>query len=113
MHATAIIDTGMSDHYFTPATPLHHIDSTMPPTTICTATGKTKTSTAAARSCTGYLIPGYTNNLLSIGTLWGNDCTAALDKHQLIVQVKEGNTILNSLCKNQEHSFGVESVFHG
>jgi hypothetical protein len=41
-HSTAIIDTGASDHYFTPNAPVVDIDSNAPKTTIRTATGEAR-----------------------------------------------------------------------
>ena len=48
-HATAIADTGASDHYFTSAAPLLHINPSAPRTTIRTATGESQLSTATAQ----------------------------------------------------------------
>ncbi len=67
--------------------------------------GRNKNSTALARfalpehlpaaACTGHIIPGFTNNHISLGKLCDNGCTAALDKHQLIVRDGAGHTILH------------------
>ena len=46
-HTTAIIDTGASNHYFTTTAPLLGINMAVPPTTIRTATGKSRTSMAS------------------------------------------------------------------
>ena len=43
---------------------------------------------------TGYIIPTFQNNLLSLGKLCDADCTAHLDKHRLLVRDKVGNPIL-------------------
>jgi hypothetical protein len=104
-HATAIIDTGASDHYFTPSAPVVNIDPNAPKTTIRTSTGEARTSTGAAvlaipgipllRACTGHIIPGFTTNLLSLGKLCEADCTAYIDKHKLEVNNKEGHKILH------------------
>ena len=42
----------------------------------------------------GHIIPGFTNNLLSLGKLCDADCTAHLDKHSLLVNDKFGKPIL-------------------
>ncbi len=103
-HTTAIADTGASDHYFTDKAPLLHVDTTAPTTTIRTATGEFKTSTGTAvlaipslpsiRARSGHIIPGFTNNLLSLRKLCDDDCTAYLDKNILEVKNKQGTTIL-------------------
>ena len=48
-----------------------------------------------AAACTGHIIPGFTNNLISLGKLCDNGCTATLDKHHLIVRDGAGHTILH------------------
>ena len=47
------------------------------------------------RASTGHIIPGFTNNLLSLGKLCDEDCSAHLDKHKLEVLDKHGNKILH------------------
>ena len=104
-HAAAIVDTGASDHYFTTAAHVQHINTTPPPVTICTATGKIKTFTATAQfdlpgslppeACTGHIIPGFTNNLVSLGKLCDNGCTAIIDKHTVTVKDHAGQPILH------------------
>ena len=42
----------------------------------------------------GHIIPGFTNNLLSLGKLCDADCTAHLDKHSLLVNDKFGKPVL-------------------
>jgi hypothetical protein len=69
------------------------------------ATGEARTSTGAAvlaipgipsrHARTGHIIPGFTNNLLSLGKLCDADCTAYIDKHKLEVHNKEGHKILH------------------
>jgi|APFre7841882793_1041355.scaffolds.fasta_scaffold02758_3 hypothetical protein len=44
---------------------------------------------------TGHIIPGFTNNLLRLGKLCDADCTAHLNKHNLVVQDHLGKTILH------------------
>ena len=51
--------------------------------------------TLAAR--TGHIIPGLTNNLLSLGKLCDADCSVYLDKHELIVHNKMGKQILKGI----------------
>ena len=102
---TAIADTGASDHYFTPRAPLLSINDRAPPTTIRTATGEIQTSTGAAvlaiptiptlLARSGHIMPGFTNNLLSLGKLCDADCTATIDKHQLEVHDKYGQKVLH------------------
>ena len=110
-NTTAIINTGASNHYFTPDAPLSCIDSTAPSTNIRTATGETKTSTAFAcfalpthiptAACTGHIIPGFTNNLTSLGKLCDNGCTgASLDKQNLWVRDNSGRVILHGKRKS-------------
>ncbi len=101
---TAIADTGATDHYFMTTAPLTDINPDAPRTTIRTATGEQCTSTARAQLAipaipseaarTGHIIPGLTNNLLSLGKLCDAGCTAQLDKHMLHVHNKHGNLIL-------------------
>ena len=101
---TAIADTGATDHYFTSAAPLTNINPAAPRTTIRTATGEQCTSTATAQVAipaipteaarTGHIIPGLTNNLLSLGKLCDAGCTAHLNKHMLRVHDKHGSLIL-------------------
>ena len=98
------MDTGATDHYFTPHAPLFAINTTAPPITIRTATGEYKTSSGAAvlaiptlpslRARTGHIIPGFTTNLISLGKLCDEDCTATIDKHHLMVRDKQGDTIM-------------------
>ena len=42
----------------------------------------------------GHIIPGFTNNLLSLGKLCDADCTAHLNKHTLLVNDKFGKPVL-------------------
>ena len=67
------------------------------PTTIQTATGETKTLTALAQLAIPNLPTEHarTGQLLSLGKLCDNDCTAHLDKHKLIVKNKVGQQILH------------------
>jgi hypothetical protein len=44
---------------------------------------------------TGHIIPGFTNNLLSLGKLCDDNCSAYLDKQILEVRDKQGNKILH------------------
>jgi hypothetical protein len=86
------------------AAPLTDINPAAPRTTIRTATGEQRTSTATAQLAisaipteaarTGHIIPGLTNNLLSLGKLCDAGCTAQLDKRMLRVHDKHGNLIL-------------------
>ena len=104
---TAIADTGASDHYFTSAAPILHINPSAPRTTIRTATGELQLSTATAQlgipaiptqnARTGHIMPGFTHNLLSLGKLCDADCTAYLNKHHLLVRDKDGNAILHGV----------------
>ena len=47
----------------------------------------------------GHIIPGFTNNLLSLGKLCDADCTAHLDKHSLLVNDKFGKPVLQGKRK--------------
>jgi hypothetical protein len=49
--------------------------------------------TLLARS--GHIMPGFTNNLLSLGKLCDADCTATMDKHKLEVHDKNRQKILH------------------
>ena len=98
------MDTGASEHYFTPTAPLLNINHAAPKTKIRTATGELSTSSAAAQlAITGiptqaravHVMPTFTNNLLSLGKLCDADCTAYLDKHHLAVHNKHGDKILH------------------
>ena len=101
---TAIVDSGASDHYFTSSAPLLHIDPSAPRANIRTATGEQRSSSASAQLAipgiptvaarTGHIIPGFTNNLISLGKLCDADCTAVLDKHTLRVHDKNGQCVL-------------------
>ena len=103
-HATTIINTGATDHYFTTATPLLHINTVAPPTTLGMVSGKACTSSATTRlaipaipmlhACTGHIMPGFSNNLISLGKLCDAGCTATVDKDHLLVHNPLGNTIL-------------------
>ena len=44
---------------------------------------------------TGHIIPGFTNNLISLGKLCDADCTAYIDKNKLEVHNKDGHKILH------------------
>ena len=102
-NSTAIADTGASDHYFTPTAPVINITTGSKPAILRTATGELKQSTASAHLAiqgiptnaarTVHIIPGFTNNLLSLGKLCDADCTAKLDKHNLTIYNKEGRQI--------------------
>ena len=106
---TAIADTGAMDHYFTATAPLTDINPAAPHTTIRTATGEQHTSIAMAQLAipaiptksarTSHIIPGLTNNLLSLGKLCDANCTAQLDKHTLRVHNKQGKLILMGHCE--------------
>jgi hypothetical protein len=86
--------------------PVVEFDPNVPKTTIRTATGETRTSTGAAmlaipgiptrHARSGHIIPGFTNNLLSLGKLCDADCTAYIDKNKLEVHNKDGHKICNS-----------------
>ena len=103
-HTTAILDTGASDHYFTTAAPLLHINQVAPPTTIRTASGKTCVSSATVHLAiltiptlharTGHIMPGFAHNLLSLGKLCDAGCTATVDKDNIFVRDPNGTTIL-------------------
>ena len=104
---TAIADTGASDHYFTTDAPLLDINPAGPRTTIRTATGEAKASSATAvlaipaiptlAARTGHIIPGFTNNLLSLGKLCDADCSAYLDKRQMVIHDNTGKEILKGI----------------
>ncbi len=49
--------------------------------------------TLLARS--GHIMPGFTNNLLSLGKLCDADCTATIDKHKLEVHDKYGQKVMH------------------
>ncbi len=51
------------------------------------------------QACTGHIIPGFTNNLLSLGKLYNANCTAYHHKHHLLVKDKNCNTIFQGTCK--------------
>jgi hypothetical protein len=101
----AIADTGASDHYFMESAPLVQIDGNAPITKIRTATGELKASLASAllairglptqQARTVHIIPGFTNNLLSLGKLCDADCTAYIDKNHLNVYNSHGQKILH------------------
>ncbi len=75
-----------------------------PHTTIRTPTGKAKTSVATTQlalptlptivTCTGHIIPGFTNNLISLGKLCDVDCMAFMDHQHLKVYDSMDNHIL-------------------
>ena len=102
---TAIADTGASDHYFMASAPLIQLNTDAPITKIRTATGELKASSASAllainniptqHARTVHVIPGFTNNLLSLGKLCDADCTAYIDKNKLEVHNSQGQKILH------------------
>ncbi len=102
--SSAIADTGASDNYFMPTAPITIINSGGPSTTIRTATGQAIASVATAtlanpaalppQACTGHIMPGFTNNLLSLGKLCDADCYAYINKHALHVYNKSGTLVL-------------------
>lgn len=101
---TAIADTGATGHYFTTTVPLTNINHAASPTTLWTATGHPiTTSTTADLTLPGLphaatrvrIVPGFTNNLLSIGQLCDAGCTAALDRHKLTIYDPTGAPILH------------------
>ena len=108
--ASAIANTGASDHYFAETTPLINTNPFTPHTTIRTATGEQQTLIATAQlaipalptnaSQLGHIIPGFKNSLISIGKLCNADCTAMFDKKRLTVQDSTGATILIGTCKH-------------
>jgi hypothetical protein len=110
-NTTAIADTGASDHYFTPTAPVINIKTGSKPAILRTATGELKQSTASAHLAiqgiptevarTVHIIPGFTNNLLSLGKLCDADCTAKLDKHNLTIYNKDGHQILQGEREQQ------------
>jgi hypothetical protein len=99
---TAIADMGASDHYLTPSFPVAAC-TTAPHTIIQMATGESKSSTTGAllslpptlsnAARTGYIIEGFTNNLISLGKLCDDNCIIVLDKRTLIVRDHTGRTI--------------------
>ena len=84
--------------------PVIHHNPQAPLTTIRTATGAQHTSTASAQLALptlpnntarhGHIIPGFTNNLLSLGQLCDEGCTAHFDKQGLRIINAAGTTIL-------------------
>ena len=108
---TAIADTGASDHYFTPTAPVINVTTGNKPAILRTATGELKHSSASAHlviqgiptdtARTVHIIPGFTNNLLSLGKLCDADCTAKLDKTNLTIYNKDGHQILQG--KREQH----------
>jgi hypothetical protein len=85
--------------------PLVQMNNNAPITKIHTATGELKASSASAllairglptqQARTVHIIPGFTNNLLSLGKLCDADCTAYIDKNKLEVHNSHGQKILH------------------
>ncbi len=85
-NCSAITDTEASRHYFLSSAPIIDLNHTAPPITIGTGTGQHRSSSATAaihlpmlpagRTRIGCIMPAFTNNLLSIGTLRDAKCTA-------------------------------------
>jgi len=81
--------------------PVTILNKSGPPTTIRTASGQAIASTAAAtltnpaalptQACTGHIMPGFTNNLLSLGKLCDAGCYAIINKHALHVYKQNKN----------------------
>ena len=84
--------------------PLLHLNRLAPRTTIRTATGEAKTSIASAQLAlptlpsvaarTGHIVPGFTNNLISLGKLCDAGCTAFIDRQNITIRDSSGNHIL-------------------
>ena len=77
---------------------LLNINVNRPKTSIKTGTGEINTSTGAAvltipaiptlLAHSGHIMPGFTNNILSLGKRCDADFTATMDKHTLEVHEK-------------------------
>jgi hypothetical protein len=84
--------------------PLLHLNRLAPRTTIRTATGEAKTSIASAQLAlptlpsvaarTGHIVPGFTNNLISLGKLCDAGCTTFIDRQNITIRNSSGNHIL-------------------
>ena len=49
-----------------------------------------------AAACRGHVVPGFTNNLLSLARLCDADCTATITKHAITVYSPDGSPILTA-----------------
>ena len=101
---TAIADTGATGHYFMPTAPVADINHTAPSTTVRTATGQHTSSSATAHltlpclptaARLGHVMPGFTNNLISIGKLCDADCSAYFNKTAVTIFNCDGLPILH------------------
>ena len=80
------------------------VTNSAPPITISTTTGQRITSIAAAQlnmptlpsdaACKGHIMPGFTNNLVSIGQLCDEGCTATFTKQSVEISDALGRPIL-------------------
>ena len=117
-NTTAIANMGASDHYFTNTAPVTNNDIMAPKTTILTATGERCTSVGTAQlnldtiptalARTGHIMPGFKNNLISIGKLCDANCTAYFNKNHIMVRDENGKLVLHG---TREHN-GAESKYH-
>ena len=86
-----------------PTAPVTAIDTTAPSTTVSTATGQHTASSATAllplpdlpsTARHGHIMPGFTNNLVSIGKLCDADCSAYFNKTTVTIYNAEHTPIL-------------------
>ena len=87
-----------------PTAPLTNINKSAPSTTVRTATGQHTTSSATAHltlpdlpatARQGHIMPGFTNNLVSIGRLCDADCSAYVNKTSVTIYDKANTPILH------------------
>ena len=107
----AIANTGTSSHYFMPSAPIINVNRSAPPISIRTTTKQCQHFfvTAAINLPTlpankfhlSHIMPTFTNNLLSIGTLCDADCTAIFTRFWVTIHDRDGITILQSPQEEQ------------
>ena len=102
-HATAILDSGASNHFLGPNVPLSHLHHNAPPLSVRTADGTTHQSNTTATihldttpplTASGYVIPNFPHTLLSVGKIVDENCRVLFDNHKVSVLNNSNRPIL-------------------
>ncbi len=102
-HATAILDSGASNHFLNPNIPLSRLHHNAPTPSVLTADGTTHHSKTAATihlntspplTAAGYVIPNFPHTLISVGKIVDENCSVLFEKHKVSVFNSSNRTIL-------------------
>ena len=102
----AIVDSGASGIYLTPAAPCTDINTAAPPIKFGTVSGTRYTSSSSYNFQLptlpvqgGHIVPGFQHNLVGIDPLFDRGCKVVYDKHAVHALDETSNVILQVWCE--------------